>query len=283
VTGTELPSFDLVVATINRVDPLERLFDSLERQTHRRFRVLLVDQNADGRLEPVIAAHTALDVVHLRAARGLSRARNAGLAQVSSDLVAFPDDDCIYAEDLLERVAARLAADGSLQGLTGRVSAADGSSSPSWKSDSAVLTADNLWNRAASGSLFLRREVVAAVGDFDEALGLGSETPWSSGEEIDYLVRAVRSGARIAYDPALIVTHEERQRDTAGLRALGYRDGASVGYILRKHRYPARVLARMLLRPLGGALLSLGSRDIPRARFHAATLRGRVTGYRQRG
>ena len=35
-------------------------------------------------------------------------------------------------------------------------------------------------------------------------------TPWSSGEEIDYLVRAVRNGARIAYDPQLTVTHAAR-------------------------------------------------------------------------
>ena len=41
----ELPSFDLVVATVDRVEELDRLLASLDRQTHRRFRTLLVDQN----------------------------------------------------------------------------------------------------------------------------------------------------------------------------------------------------------------------------------------------
>jgi len=35
----------------------------------------------------------------------------------------------------------------------------------------------------------------------------------------------------------------------------------------------------MLVRPVGGALVALAGRDPARARFHAATLRGRVLGY----
>ena len=279
MTGTELPSFDLVVATVDRVDPLEPLFESLERQTHPRFRVLIVDQNEDDRLASVVGAHPALGVVRLRSERGLSRARNRALPKLRADIVVFPDDDCEYANDLLERVARRMAAESSLDGLSGRSVGRDGSSSESWERDAALLSGENLWNRANSGAIFLRRSLVERVGTFDEQLGLGSGAPWSSGEEIDYLVRAVRTGAQIAYDPALIVTHDERPLDSAGLRALGYRDGASVGYILRKHRYPARTVARMLVRPMGGALLSLLRLDLPRARFHAATLRGRLRGY----
>jgi len=279
VTGTELPSFDLVVATVDRVDPPERLFESLERQTHRGFRVLLVDQNEDDRLVAVVAAHPALGVVRLRSERGLSRARNRALPELRADIVVFPDDDCEYANDLLERVGRRLAAESSLDGLSGRSVGRDGSSSESWERDAALLSADNLWNRVNSGAIFLRRSLVERVGTFDEQLGLGLGRPWSSGEEIDYVIRSVRSGARIEYDPELTVTHDAQPLDAVGLRALGYRDGASVGYILRKHRYPARVLARMLLRPLGGALLSLLRLDLSRARFHAATLRGRLRGY----
>ena len=113
------------------------------------------------------------------------------------------------------------------------------------------------------------------MGAFDEQLGLGSGTPWHSGEEIDYLVRAIDAGARIEYDPLLVVTHDVRDEDE-----LGFRDGASIGYLLRKHRYPSRVLARMLVRPVGGVAVSLARRDRERAGYHAATLRGRIAGYR---
>jgi glycosyltransferase involved in cell wall biosynthesis len=278
VVTRELPSFDLVVATIGRAVELQRFLDSLEQATYRRFRVLVVDQNEDARLDSVLGAHTELDIVHLRSpAAGLSRARNRALTGLQSDVVAFPDDDCIYAPDLLERVAHRFASDPTLDGLTGRAVAPDGASSPSWKNDAATLTDTNLWNRAISYTIFLRRDVVSRVGRFDEALGLGSGRPSSSGEEIDYLIRAVRGSARIEYDPKLTVMHAQRE----STKAIAYRDGASVGYLLRKHGYGLALRARMLIRPLGGALLSIARLDATRARFHLATLRGRIAGYRQ--
>jgi GT2 family glycosyltransferase len=276
VTG-ELPSFDLVVATVGRVDELSRFLDSLVAQTHSRLRVIVVDQNQDDRVNDALDG-VRLDVLRLRSEKGLSRARNAALEHLTADLVAFPDDDCVYPEDLLERVGRRLAESPSLDGLTGRAVDDSGRSSASWENDGEVLTETNLWNRAISFTIFLRREVVARVGAFDERLGLGSPEPWSSGEEIDYLLRAIRDGARIEYDPSLVVRHTLGADDAK----IGLRDGASVGYLLRKHGYPARTRGRMLVRPLGGALVSLGRGDPGRARFYLATVRGRIRGLRGR-
>ena len=275
-----LPSFDLVVATVDRVAELERLLASVQAQTHRAVRVLLVDQNEDDRLEPVLQEQRSFNLVRLHAQRGLSRARNAALEDISADLVAFPDDDCVFASDLLERVARRFAGDRALDGLTGRAVDETGRSSQSWAQDPAPLTRENLWNRAISFTIFLRAPLVARVGRFDEQLGLGATAPWASGEEIDYLVRALDAGARIEYDPALVVTHPDTRVSPTTLTSLGNRDGASVGYILRKHRYPKRTVGKMLIRPIGGALVALARRDRTEARFHLSTLRGRLLGYR---
>jgi GT2 family glycosyltransferase len=255
-------TFDLVVATLGRVGELERLFGSLARQTHKELRVLLVDQNTDDRVLPVIE-RTTVQVERLPSPTGLSRARNVALPRLRADVVAFPDDDCVYPHDLLERIAARLT--GGLDGVTGR--------EPAWTAGAAVLTRENLWNRAISFTIFLRRSVVERVGPFDEALGL----PSSSGEEIDYLIRALDRGARIEYDPTLVVEHPAKEVDLA---AVGARDGASIGHILRKHGYPPLTVARMFVRPAGGAALALLRNDRQRARFHLSTLRGRVGGYR---
>jgi glycosyltransferase involved in cell wall biosynthesis len=163
-----LPGFDLVIATVDRVEPLERLLDSLERQSHGQFRVLVVDQNQDDRLESVISGHSGLDIVHLRSARGLSRARNAALDSLSAEIVAFPDDDCVYADDLLERVAQRFAQEPSLGGLTGRrwVWTA---SRPSWKRFRCARPREPLESRDLVHDL-LRRDVVSRVGRFDSSL-----------------------------------------------------------------------------------------------------------------
>ena len=271
----ELPSFDLVVATVGRVGELARLLASVEAQALPRVRIIVVDQNDDSRLMKVLDAR-GLELLHVRSEPGLSRARNAALDHLRSDVVAFPDDDCVYPPGLLQRVAERLAADPDLDGLTGRAEDASGTSSASWKADPALLTDDNLWNRAISYTIFLRRAVVGWVGAFDERLGLGSSEPWGSGEEIDYLVRAIRGGARIEYDPSPVVRHDVRRDDAR----VGARDGASVGYLLRKHAYGRDSVARMLVRPLGGIVVSLARIDPARASYHAATFRGRIRGYR---
>ena len=259
---------------MGRSDELELFLDSVEVQDFERLRVIVVDQNDDERVEQIVHGRS-VDVTHVRSERGLSRARNVGLRLVDADLVAFPDDDCVYPEGLLTRIASRFHSDGSLDGLAGRAADAEGRSSASWKTDPARLTDDNLWNRANAATIFLRRDLVTQIGDFDERLGLGSGKPWSSGEETDYLIRAVRAGARIEYDPDLVVGHDVRLDDAL----VGRRDGASVGYLLRKHRYPPRVLTRMLVRPLGGIARALIDRDVSRARYYLASVSGRIRGY----
>ena len=61
-----------------------------------------------------VSAHVELESVQsggmlrlelVESARGLSRARNAGLRMIAGDIVSFPDDDCWYPPDLLQRVA----------------------------------------------------------------------------------------------------------------------------------------------------------------------------------
>ena len=50
----ELPSFDLVVATVGRLGELARLLASVEAQGLSQLRVIVVDQNDDNRLAKVL-------------------------------------------------------------------------------------------------------------------------------------------------------------------------------------------------------------------------------------
>jgi glycosyltransferase involved in cell wall biosynthesis len=280
VEGPGLPTVDLVVATLGRSDELDALLGSLEQQTHTGHRVLLVDQNDDDRARNVAARHPTLRIEVLRSSPGLSRARNAALPSLTADLVAFPDDDCTYPPELLATVAGRFAERPDLDGLTGRTGTPTGEVAPNWSTTPGPVDRATIWHRANSASTFMRRGLVAQVGGFDERLGLGSGTPWSSGEELDFLLRALSRGARIEYDPSIVVHHGLREARGADASSIGRRDGASVGFLLGKHGYPATAVARMLVRPAGGAALSLVRGDASRAAYHAATLRGRVAGYR---
>jgi len=275
VAAASLPSFDLVVATVGRAEELGALVGSLQRQSHPEFRLIVVDQSGDDRLVAVLA-QAGLRSVHLRSERGLARARNIGLRAVESDLVGFPDDDCAYPPDLLERLAYRFAEAPMLDGLTGRTADLQGQSASGWATTRLELDRERVWHGGNSATTFLRAALARRIGPFDEALGLGAGTPWSSGEDTDYLVRALDTGAQIEYDPSIVVVHPLRSPGGSA----GSREGAAVGYLLGKHRYPPRTVARMLVRPLGGAAASLALLDLDRARFRAGTFRGRVRGYR---
>ena len=243
--------FDLVVATVDRTDDLDSLLSSLDAQTHRAFRVVVVDQNDDDRLEQVLAGHAGLEVLRLRAPRGLSRARNAALPSLT---------------------------DPGLDGLAGRPVAADGRTAGRWPPRAQRIRPETVFHTAISYTIFLRLSVIGRVDGFDERLGLGSGTPWSSGEEIDFLARALHAGARIEYDPSLVVTHPVKTPSPDELVALGRRDGGSLGYILTANRYPAGTILRLLVRPFIAAVAFGVLLDGTRARFQLATLGGRLRG-----
>ncbi|BBL81899.1 glycosyltransferase family 2 protein [Thermus thermophilus] len=269
--------FSLVLATVGRTGELKNFLESLNAQTYRSFELIVVDQNDDDRLVPLI--HSFQDhfpIIHLRSDKGLSRARNVGLRHASGDIIAFPDDDCLYPPNLLESVARWFNEHPEWYGLTGRVVDENGlPSGGRWDRKKGAVNRYNVWRRGISVTIFLRREVVTAVGPFDEDLGVGAGTPWGSGEETDYLIRALEAGFRIFYDPSGMVVHPNKHPDP--LRAYVY--GVGMGRVLRKHRYPLWFVFYQWLRPFGGALLSLSMGKVDKARYHWAVLRGRLLGW----
>ena len=122
--------FSLIVCTVDRTTPLERLLRSLALQTDREFEVVLVDQNQDDRLQALVESFgKIMPIVHVKAARGLSFARNKGLSVARGDFIAFPDDDCHYPRTLIEQVRRRFASSPDIDVLTGRTTDTDGNDS----------------------------------------------------------------------------------------------------------------------------------------------------------
>jgi glycosyltransferase involved in cell wall biosynthesis len=276
------PAFDLVLATIGRTLELRRFLESLRSQTYRRFRLILIDQNDDRRLEPILDEYRDdVPLIRVTSEPGLSRARNVGLRYLEGDVVSFPDDDCWYPPDLLERVAADLGRRSDWAGVTGRtVDEAARSPFVLWQREPGVVTRENVWKTAVAVTIFLRRAVVERVGLFDESLGAGSGTPWGSGEETDYVLRALAAGCTIAYDPALAVFHESPTPalDRAAA-SKGYVIGMGNSRVLRKHRYPRWFAIYRVLQLVAGSTFFLARGRPALARFDWAMARGRVAGW----
>jgi len=271
--------FSLILATVGRVQDVDRFLESLDAQTYRDFELIVVDQNEDDRLVPILQRFQShFPIYHLRYGRGLSRARNEGLKHVSGDIIAFPDDDCLYPSNLLEKVARWFAEHPERHGLTGRsVTNEAVPSSGRWDRMAGDVDRYNVWQRGVSITIFLRKKVVEAVGFFDEKLGVGSGTPWGSAEETDYLIRALEAGFLIFYEPTLTIIHPDKTAEISLERVRSY--GRGMGYVLRKHNYPIWYVLYHLMRPLGGAVLATITGKFRKVPYYLNTFLGRLEGY----
>ena len=270
----------LVVATKDRTTEPARLLETIARQTYTEYEVLVVDQNRDDRLKPVLASWPGLNVVHLKSEAGLSRARNVGLAAAKGDVIAFPDDDCWYAPNLLQEVVQKLDSHPDWSGLCGRTMD-DQSARPLWQwhTQPGPVTKRNVWRRVNSNSVFLRKTVFQAGCRFDERLGVGAGTPWGSAEEVDLILSALEAGARIEFVPDIVVFHKNvfPDGDPAEITK-AYRYACGTGFVLRKHKYPLDSIALRILAPVAYAAAGLITGRLYRARFMAAIARGRLRG-----
>jgi glycosyltransferase involved in cell wall biosynthesis len=270
----------LILATKNRVEEVATFVRSLAQQRYDNLELIIVDQNEDDRLEAsLIQAKLLFRILHLRSESGLSRARNVGMAFATGDIIAFPDDDCSYPEGLLARVASEFQSYPSVDGLTGRSEDGRGQASGgSFSRCQGRVDIENVWKQGISYTIFLRSSVCAAVGPFDEELGVGARTRFGSGEETDYLIRAVKSGFNIQYLPDLVVIHPNPIFYNRNHCSKAFRYGVGMGRVLSKHRYNLSFSLYTVLRPLAGAVLSLLTLRPQKAVYHLAIARGRASG-----
>lgn len=274
--------FSLILATVGRSIEVDAFLRSLDAQTHRDIQLIIVDQNTDDRIKRLLAHHAKdFEVLHVRSAPGLSHARNVGLALVTGEVVAFPDDDCWYAPTLLQQVHDELERDDAIDGVTGRsVDESLQESGGSFSKVEGIVDLFGVWSRAISYTIFLRRGVCDAVtGGFDETLGVGANTRFGSGEETDYLIRAIKAGKKLRYLPRLTVFHPNK---TAHLdaqmigKAMKY--GSGMGRVLAKHGYPLHYRVKVLARPVLGCVLAALQLRPGLSRFRWATAVGRFRG-----
>lgn len=242
-----MESFSLIVPTVNRTVELERLLGSLEKQD-KPFQVIIVDQNADDRLAPIVRHfRTKFDIAHIRSSRrGAARARNVGLEAASGDIITFPDDDCWYPGGLLREVRRLFLQSPAFGGFSVRGTDAEGCDAGlRWSKRPAAINRRNIWRTSTEWSVFLSGGAVDGV-RFNEELGVGADTPWGAGEGTDFLLRILGRGQSVQYEPRLFVHHPSDPRPER--IALNYARG--LGRVLRLNGYSPALAAMLCLGPL---------------------------------
>ena len=277
--------FSLIVATLGRSIELKPLLNSLCNQSHSNFELILVDQNKDDRLEPVLSSYSPnFPVEHIKSEKGISRARNIGIKKARGKVVGFPDDDCWYPIIFLETLLNQFSNNPEIDGFTGRVINECGNNLGRYANEPGYLTRYNVWERTSAVSMFLKISVLYNIGGFDEQMGIGGSTKWQGAEDVDLPIRAIEHGYQIYFDPKIIVYHPAVITDDLEkwyLRAFNY--GAGIGHVWSKHHYPNWLVGYYLLRPLLGTMVSLVRVDLNKARYYWNSFRGRLYGWKSQG
>lgn len=248
-----MADISVAIATMNRPEALAICLKTLLAGEVLPAEIIVVDQSADDQtrrvVESCVAGPVSLVYIHHNG-RGLGLAQNIAIDRANNSIIAVTDDDCEPAQDWVARIQQSFAPPDSIDGLTGRVLPA-GPETPEGYAVSSRTSTVRVefsgkalpWYVGSGNNFALKREWLERIGGNDERLGPGS--PGQGGVDMDLFYRLLRAGARIRYEPDLLVYHARTSRAGRISRRIpyGYGMGACCSLWLRQKDYFAlRVL-----------------------------------------
>jgi len=267
-----------IVPTMGRAEEIRPLLESFMRQTRKADEILVVDQNEDDRLVPILAEFPDLPIRHIHdpALRGMNKSRNHGWRESEGDVIFFPDDDCYYPDDFIEKVLAKLEETGA-DVLTGRSAQGKGR----YAEVAGWVDRNSVWTTQIEWVLIPRRAVLETTGGFDETIGPGAGGPWGACEAQDFSLKALSMGFREYYDPNLQGHHPpfDFSAMDASIRAriAGYSRG--MGFVLARHGYGWMDAGYHVTRALGTIAKAALKGDRAKMQYGWAVFKGRLSGY----
>lgn len=213
----------IVICTCDRYDLLPSAIESILKQTHQSFELIVVDNSADCAATEAFGrqydANDKIRYVH-EPVQDLSNARNKGTELARGRIVAFMDDDAVAAPDWAEKLIAAFTAFGSKTGCVG------GRILPRWLAPRPDWLGDELlgylsivdWGAKrrelkkgewlAGCNMAFDRETLVAADGFTTNLGRkGSGPMLLSNEEIAVFEKIRSLGKLIVYAPDAVVEH----------------------------------------------------------------------------
>jgi glycosyltransferase involved in cell wall biosynthesis len=224
VAAASAPEVSVIVCTHDRPAYLRACLESLaaQRADAGSFEVIVVDSASPPAGAAAIASLAARHGARLLVAPrpGLSLARNLGARAARGGWLAYIDDDATADADWVAAIAAAGRGEPAPAAIGGRILPRFEAQLPAWWPPElvgvlTVLTHDRAGTvgldlprgvEPYGANFIVRADALAAIGMFPEGLGrIGKRL--LSNEESLVLRRLRDAGGRIAYDPAVIVTH----------------------------------------------------------------------------
>ena len=270
--------FSLIMPTINVTTELKLFLDSLKKQTYKNFELIVVDQNKDTRAYEIIKLYEEyFEIKYMKNNEiGLSVNRNKGLFMMSGDIVAFPDDDCEYSPDTLEKVVKYFEKNKDKKIYSCRTLEKGKDYGTGVMLDySTEITKDNVAETVKSITFFVNY-TFEDLELFDEDLGVGAY--FGSGEETDYVLRLLHKGYKgdyyhedIIFHPAKKGNYEDLER--AKKYALGYGALVKKEVFERKNWKYLIKFIKKLLRNIAGMIVTKNKK------YHGVVFEGRIEGF----
>lgn len=187
-----MPRTSVVIPTFNRARDVVRAARSVLEQTTPAHEILIVDDGSSDDTARVVADLPAPVRYLHKDNGGVSSARNLGIRHATGEFVAFLDSDDYWEPLFIEQATRMLDASPDLVSVSAGVTFEYPDGSPAGVNDlsreaiGGRLDLATMLRRRIGCNLFVRREVLERVGDFDESL--------STGEDIDMVLRLLAAG-----------------------------------------------------------------------------------------
>ncbi len=201
----------------DRWNDLVRAIESVRSQRVAPLEIVVVIDHNQRLLARAHACLHGVLVVENGEQRGLSGARNTGVAVARGDVVAFLDDDAVAAPDWLDRLAAAYT-DADVLGVGGPVEPAWNSGRPRWFPEEfdwvvgctfrGMPEETTAVHSLIGCNMSFRRDIMSVVGGFRSDMGRVGTVPLA-GEETEFCIRAGHHWPqrRWVYEPRARVEH----------------------------------------------------------------------------
>ncbi len=213
----------VVICTHNRAKYLGTAIDSLLEQDFDSFEILVVDNaSTDNTKEVVKERLTKGNLRYFYESKlGLNNARNAGVQETQSDIIAYLDDDAMAIPQWLSQIYPAFVQNEKLGVAGGKIDLlwSEGSIKPKWLSSGMamnlgeynlgdeIIYIDDPGLTPRGLNYALRRKVYEEVGEFDPKLDRVGKNLLSNGDL--YMTELVlKKGWQVAYLPNAIVQHQ---------------------------------------------------------------------------
>ena len=102
---SEQPYVSVVIPTYNRADLLKRAIESVQKQTYKKWELIIVDDNSSDNTEEIVSEIRDPRIRYVKNNKNLGAAasRNRGVVLANYELVAFQDSDDVCHQNKVEK------------------------------------------------------------------------------------------------------------------------------------------------------------------------------------